>query len=95
MPEFGEGAYVNVRSLTAAELLSLQSRFGNKQEVNESNIDFMLSILLHTLVDDNGVNLFNTADEVRQLLQNGISVLTRLSEKAVEVSGLDLEKKAN
>lgn len=84
------GGYANVRSLTAAELVEINKKFGDKAEVGESHMAFLLQMVLKCCVDDQGKNVFVDEDSMLYL---PIQVLIKLAEAAVDASGLDLKKK--
>lgn len=94
MPLWGEDAYVNLRALSSADLITLQKSFGNGVEDGNS-FEFGCNLLVYCLCDDEGKRLFADEAEVKLLLQHSPKLLEELMQAAIKVSGLDPESKKN
>lgn len=81
LTELGKGKYVNIKPLTARDLIELQSQ-------QSDGIEFALRVLRFCLVDDDGHCLFHDDQQADCLKDFPPKLIERLGEKAVEVSGL-------
>jgi hypothetical protein len=88
LPEYGADAFVNVRELTAQELLALQNEYGTKA----SGLDFAFAVLSLVLVDDENKQIFASADECKANLQLSLKGIDALLATALEVSGVKTDK---
>lgn len=84
--------HVFMRPLLVKELNELQKRFGDSQNVDVANMDFLFALLAHVIVDEAGVKVFGDESQVKVLLEQGVNLLIRLAQSAVNVSGIDAKK---
>ena len=81
--------YINVRELSAPELIHYQQVMGSK---DTSNADFLFDLVARCAVDDVGKPLFETAADVKQHFSVGISTLVEIQKVILTLSGLDTPK---
>jgi hypothetical protein len=87
VPEWGEGATLNVRQLTVAEVNALA-------EAQKAAPDKMfVQWIVATVMDDNGNRLF-TPDDVEALERKSAQVIRRLAEAAIGLNTFDKESAA-
>lgn len=84
MPEFGDGVYVNVRALTAPDLLDLQEKYGG----GSNNLEFAYSVLALALVSDDGEPIFESAADARANAHVSLDGLGQLVDVALATSGI-------
>jgi hypothetical protein len=77
--------YINVRELSAPELIHYQQVMGSKET---TNADFLFDIVARCAVDDVGKPLFETAELVKQHFNVGISTLVEMQKVIMSLSGL-------
>ena len=87
--DLGNDTYVNVRELSATELVHYQTKMGDK---DTSNMDFVFDLLSKCVVDDDGKPLFKDATDVKDHFGVGLSTLVDLQKKIMALSGLDIPK---
>jgi len=90
LPEMGGSVYV--REMNGLQLLSYNQRVMELQKTNKEitptlSVALMALMVSMTVCDETGELLFTESD-AKQLAQNSISVLMKLSTKALEISGL-------
>lgn len=86
LPELGEGEYVMAAELGSRDLLDLQEKYGKG---DTANLAFVYDLLYQTLVDDFGERLFDSLDELKDTFNLSVSVIARLSEEILRISGLE------
>src|SRR4051812_33300915 len=78
--------YVNVRELSSRDVIALQERFGSDAKIDAGVVG---EVLCRCLVDDEGRRLFDSAEDVAEGLDVGMSTLKALAHKALEISGVE------
>jgi hypothetical protein len=93
LPEMGGSVWI--RELSGKALLDYRARVGEMQAEAGENADVtpsqsleLMALLISLTVCNEDGNLMFTESEASQLAYGSISVLQRLSEKAMEVSGI-------
>jgi len=90
LPELGGSVYV--REPSGLQLLQYNEKIEELQkespELTPSNSLELMSYLVSLVVCDEYGRLLFTQDEAKSLMENSISVLTKLTAKALELSGL-------
>jgi len=84
--DLGEDSYINVRELSAQELIQLQGSFQGK---DASNIDFIYQLIATFAVDDDGKALFTDTADVKDNFQVGLSTLSAIQKTIMDTSGLE------
>lgn len=92
LPEIGGS--VTVRELSGRSLLAYNERIkkmGETTEIGETqSLDLMALLISLTVINDDGTLMF-TEDEAKQLADGSLTTMLMLSQKAMEVSGINTE----
>jgi len=86
LPSVGPDSYVVLQELTGKALLELQARYASSGSTGD--LAFVLDLLALAVCDDEGVRLFDNADDVREHLTFGLETLRAIGEAAARVSGM-------
>jgi hypothetical protein len=91
LPELGGSVYV--RELSGKQLLEYNERIEKLQKDNpeltpSSSLELMCLLVSLVTCDDEG-NLLFTEEDVKELGNNSFAVLSRLTSKALELSGIN------
>lgn len=91
LPEFGDDAYVNLRALSAKDLIRLQKQYGEKADTG--NLAFAYDLLSSCIVDDGGTSLFLDAADAEHGLEVSLPTLQELVQACLATSGIDTTEK--
>lgn len=86
-PEFGPDCVVRIRNLTAAGRAAFIQRSQNQRESGANPLDFEVTIVVMTAVDEHNVLCFKEED-APLLAEKSAVAIKRLSEVAQRLSGL-------
>jgi hypothetical protein len=92
--KFEDGNTVYVRELSGKTLLEFQNmskKFEGRIPTGEEAMNVVAFTVIHSLCDEKG-NLFLTEADMETVLEYPFSFLNKVSEKALELSGVDIAK---
>lgn len=90
VPEWNVTVWISEMSASSAEAYSLRL-VGKKKGGGLDMKNFMSSLLVACLVDEDGNQIFTDPGDVERLSEKKSSVVQRLYEKAEELNGMDME----
>ena len=77
--------YLILREMSSKELMDYQEKFGDK---DVKNLDMIYDLISKVALDDNGLPIFTSAQDVKENLDIGLSKFVEIQEKILDLSGL-------
>lgn len=100
LPELGEGAYANLRAMSAKEAQAFSDKAEELAKSGSGGAPAngdgeMYHTLALSIVDDDGEPIFASAKEVREQLECSAASLVGMFRKVISLSGLDVDRAKN
>lgn len=84
--DLGNETYINLRELSAQELMTYQENMGDKPT---SNADFVYDLIATCACDDQGNKLFDDRADVKANFPVGLSTMIEMQNAIMRVSGIE------